>query len=326
MKQWTTEMVEFLKNNFDTLNFKEIGQILNKSEGAIRAKCHDLNLVKKDRWTDTDLFYLTENYAKLSTKDLAQKLNRTESAVQIKARKLGLKKYSYSCNYNFFESIETEEQAYWLGFISADGWINISSTNAGVVGIELQLKDIEHLKKFNKSIKGNYKIDTFEKQCKLGDKATYHKMCRIRIYSKKMVDDLIKLGITSQKTCNLQYPSIKSHLLPHFIRGYFDGDGCLHIKKHKMSNGNISLYPICDITSHNKQFLDILRNDIYEKKNICSYIYPEKNNHRLYIHAREHSLAFLNYIYKDAIIYLDRKYNLYKQIIEYENTRNCLAS
>lgn len=326
MKRWTTEMVEYLIQNYEEKSFSEISNILNKSESAIRAKCHDLNLVKKDRWTEADLFYLSENYSSLSTKDIAKKLNRTESAVQIKAKKLGLKKYSYTCNHDFFESIQTEEQAYWLGFISADGWISISDTGSGVLGIELQRGDIEHLKKFNKCIQGNYKIDTFEKTCSLSSKESRNKMCRIRIYSKKMVNDLINLGITSHKTYDMPYPKIDANLLPHYIRGYFDGDGCVRLRTYTTSQGEVVKYPICDITSHDKIFLEHLREDIYNKKQICSYIYPDKTNYRLYTHAREHSLSFLKYLYHNASIYLDRKFKIYQEIIEYEQTRNCLAS
>ena len=46
-----------------------------------------------------------------------------------------------------FETIDTEEKAYWLGFMYADGYIGASRYS---VGINLSLKDIDHLKKFCK--------------------------------------------------------------------------------------------------------------------------------------------------------------------------------
>lgn len=93
----------------------------------------------------------------MSTSDIAITLKRTTSAVKIKARKLGLSKYPYTCDYNYFDKIDSEEKAYWLGFIFADGYISVNeNSNSGCVGIDLCLSDIDHLKKFNKSINGNY--------------------------------------------------------------------------------------------------------------------------------------------------------------------------
>ena len=151
MKRWTDKETQYLKDNYDKKNFAEISAVIDKSEGAIRAKCFDLGLIKKDKWNEEDIEYVKKNYSIMPTKDIAKILNRTESAVQIKARRLGLKKYPYNCNYRFFETIDTEEKAYWLGFIASDGWISINkNTNSGTVGIELQVSDIDHLKKFNK--------------------------------------------------------------------------------------------------------------------------------------------------------------------------------
>lgn len=42
-----------------------------------------------------------------------------------------------------FDVIDTEEKAYWLGFMYADGYI---ASKGNVVGLNLSLKDIDHLK------------------------------------------------------------------------------------------------------------------------------------------------------------------------------------
>lgn len=325
MIRWTKEEEKYLIENYKCTTYDKISLVLNKSEGAIRAKCFDLGLVKNSRWTSDDVDFLINNYSILTTKEIARQLNRTETAVGIKAKKEGLKKYQYTCDYNFFEIIDTEAKAYWLGFISSDGWISVNSNSgAGVVGIELQVSDINHLKKFNKDIGGNYKIDVIEKQCNLSDHNTPFKMCRIRIYSKKMADDLIKLGVTSSKTENIKLPNLPQDLMRHYIRGFFDGDGCVRQRTRKLASGNECKYPVCDITSKCLDFLNELRTLLYKTKGICSYIYSDKNNtSRLYIHKNQHTLDFLNYIYSDSSVFLTRKYNIYQNITE---QANCLAN
>lgn len=326
MLRWTTEEEKYLIENYKTSNYTDLSQILSRSEGAIRAKCFELKLVKNDRWTDDEINYLLSSYHLIATKEIAEKLNRTPTSVGIKAKKMGLKKYEYICDYNFFENINTEQKAYWLGFISADGWISThKESNEGIVGIELQASDIGHLKKFNKDIKGNYKIDIIEKKCNLSTNQDHiFKLCRIRIYSKKMVDDLIALGLNSDKSHSLSLPQIPMELMKHYLRGYFDGDGCVRARTRKLANNDIKKYPVCDITSKCINFLETLRTYLYNSNKICSYIYPDKDDiGRLYIHKNEHTLNFLNLIYGDATVYLTRKYKIYQNIIDHTD---CLAN
>lgn len=318
MDRWTSEEERYLINNYMTLKYCTIAEVLNKTEGAIRAKCFDLKLVKNNAWSCEEIEYLKENYNQKSIKEIAEYLNRTENSVRLKANKNGLKKSPYNCDYGFFKSIDSEEKAYWFGFVAADGWISINaSSNAGVVGIELQYRDINHLKKFNKSICGNYKIDTLSRTCNV---STYpdkvHQMCRIRIFSMDMVNDLYKLGVTKDKTYCFHMPDMPENLMKHFIRGYFDGDGCVRTRTRKLKSGKVVEYPVCDFSSVDINFLEELRSYLYEKLNICSYIYVEDSGcHRLCIHKNEHTMTFLNHLYGDAQIYLDRKYKIYLSII-----------
>lgn len=329
MIYWNNEEIEFLKNNYDTMSYKEISSILGKTEGAIRAKCFDLSLVKHSRWTNEEILYLRENYEIKPTQEIASHLNRSSNSIKIKARKCGLKKYPYTCNYNFFKTIDSEEKAYWLGFICADGWVSLNRTaNSGCLGIELKSSDVNHLKKFNKDISGNYKIIFRESKCPLSPyKDKINTTCQIRIYSINLVSDLISCGVTPSKTYHLTWPNLPDHLMRHFIRGYFDGDGCVRIRTRTLSSGEMKNYPICDFTCKDKMFLLELRRYLYETSGICSYIYEDKNNcFRLYVHKLSHTVSFLKYIYSDSQVYLDRKFKKYNTIIKNNETYDCLAS
>lgn len=324
MLKWTNEEEMYLKDNYKLMDYATLSNVLNRSEGAIRAKCFDLGLVKNDRWSQDEINYLLSNYNNMSTKEIANNLGRTSTAINIKAKKLGLKKYEYTCNYDFFEKIDTEQKAYWLGFISSDGWVSINNAGSGVVGIELKASDVEHLKRFNKDISGNYKIDVFDKMCNLNGNNKTFKMCRIRVYSKKMANDLINLGLSTNKTFKLSLPKIPDELMRHYIRGVFDGDGCVRERSKTLSSGYIKKYPICDITSKCIDFLEEIRSYLYNTQEICSYIYlNEDNTGRLYIHKNQHAVDFLNYIYSNASVYLTRKYFIYQNIL---NHIDCLAN
>lgn len=325
MEKWTKEQENLLIEKYSDTDYKTLSNILDKTEGAIRAKCFDLNLVKKNRWTEDEINFLKENYSKLHKSEIAKYLNRTETSVKVKANKLGIKKYPYICNYEYFKSIDTESKAYWLGFIYADGWITKNSnTNSGYLGIQLKKSDADHLRKFNKDIDGNYPISFGEKICHIGDNNKLNHYCLIRIYSINMVNDLFNQGVNFNKSYNITFPCIQENLIKHFIRGFFDGDGCVRSRTRKLASGEIKKYPACDITCHEKSFLESIRSYIHSK-GLNSYIYPDGSGFRLYLSGQNDNINFLDYIYKDATIYLDRKYKRYQEIKNYTDN-DCLAS
>ena len=130
-------------------------------------------------------------------------------------------------NENYFEKIDSEDKAYFLGLICADGCIlNNKKTYRYQVALKLHIKDIEILKTFIKCIDGEMEI------WKHGQRD----MVELKLSGKKMVNDLSNLGITNNKTFFLKYPNILEHLERHFLRGYFDGDGCIRIKEDKRDN------------------------------------------------------------------------------------------
>lgn len=126
-----------------------------------------------------------------------------------------------------------------------------------------------------------------------------------------MVEDLISLNITPKKTYSKDFPIVRNDLIRHFIRGFFDGDGCIMFyKKRKRYQ--------CDFCSINKDFMEYLRKILFNN-NIKSYICLEKENelttaqcYRLRVGGKENVKRFLDYIYKDSNIYLDRKYKRYE--------------
>ena len=146
------------------------------------------------------------------------KISRSRFSLYLKSQNIEViktphKKKIYE---NIFEKINTEEKAYWLGFLYADGYVASGKRND--VELSLQLSDKCHLKKFKDFIgfEGKLITDSFR--------------CRISFKNKKIKQDLIKLGCTPKKSLTSKFPTeeqVPKELIPHFIRGYLDGDGCV---------------------------------------------------------------------------------------------------
>ena len=310
-KQWTEEELNYIKDNYGKIPIKEISLKLNRSISSIKHKAERDAIKSPREWTDEEIGYLKENYKTKTYKELSQHLNRTKSAIDLKINRLGLKKEKYTYNHHYFENIDTEDKAYWLGFIYADGCVMEYENNSCELAIKLQARDIGHLKKFNKSINGNNQITTFNRQCNLNGK--FYDGCQIRLYSEKIVHDLERHGVYPNKSLVITMPDINDDMFRHFIRGYFDGDGCIY------QSGNVkNSYVQCNFSCGSVVFLEQLRSYLYGN-NINSYICHDHDNvWKLIIGGMKNCDLFLHYIYDDANIYLDRKYlrkeELYKHL------------
>lgn len=320
---WIDEEEQFLLDNYLKMTHAEMGKYLHRTEQAIRAKCFELNLYKKERpWTEEEDRFLKKNYKEYSNAELSELLDRSYEAIHNRGSKLGLKKSPYFCNYHFFDCIDNEEKAYWLGFIIADGWLNLNTeTNSGTVGIELQYKDLNHLKKFNKSLDGNYKITDRWRKCNISQHETESHNCIIRIYSTIMYQSLANLGLNENKSYEAFFPKIRNDLYRHMIRGYFDGDG-----RFCLSNKNFGVAFVTASKRLKDGLLDITRKQGIEIKDYSTNTGYSRTMYVPEITNNKNRLLFLDWIYKDSNIYLDRKYKKYLKAKDKYGTRDCLAS
>lgn len=216
-------------------------------------------------------------------------------------------------NEDFFENIDTEEKAYWLGFISADG--NVCKTskvyNSWRISINLNQIDHNHLEKFKKSIESNdIEINDYIHKGSFSN-INGSKMSKISVNSYKMCNDLIKLGVTPNKSYSIEMPNIREDLIRHYLRGYFDGDGCYYYKKYpnrvRYSFEVVGMSEI--ILSQFKNILSLV--DI--KLNI--YKRDRNNSIRLMTSSKNEIIKLIHYLYDDCNIYLDRKYEKINDIL-----------
>ena len=206
-------------------------------------------------------------------------------------------------NENVFDNIDTEEKAYWLGFIFADGYI---SSTKYTFEICLKGADKRHLDKFNNFMQHENKNHVKLSYVNLNGKK--FERCRWAVTNKHLWETLNNFGCTPRKSLSLQFPNLnifKTHdLIYHFIRGYFDGDGCFSrsICK-KIVNPNVSLLGTYDFLYQISDILKIKGRFLHDKRH-------NQNTYTMYFNKLD-TLIFLEYIYKNASIYLNRKYQLY---------------
>lgn len=204
-------------------------------------------------------------------------------------------------NHDYFQDIDTEEKAYWLGFIMADGCVYKGSNNTLRLQINLKSSDVGHLDKFQQAIRSSYKIQI--KKITVNSEAAL-----LKINSTKMCKDLQDLGVVLRKSLICEMPNIPNQLMKHFIRGYFDGDGCITTPKNK--NTKVT------IVGGEKMMKSI--KDFLEKENILISFhnpYKGKKTFTLETQSKKNVTEFLRFLYDDASIYLDRKYFLYKNFL-----------
>lgn len=198
----------------------------------------------------------------------------------------------------FFEIIDSIEKAWILGFLYADGCVS-----GNRLSVQLAEKDLEIIQKI-KNILGF--------QGKLYKSTSNGKpQVSLMLTSTKMTNDLRSIGCSERKTHTLKFPSLDEYLIPHFVRGYFDGDGCITYNKHR--NG-----PKINIKSTEK-FLSFLKG-VLSSLGISSSLY--KQNHaevyNLDISGYNSVVRFGNMIYKDSesANRMDRKFNRFIEVFD----------
>jgi len=217
----------------------------------------------------------------------------------------------YDCDFTFFEQIDTEAKAYWLGFIAADGCIQDDRT--WVIG--LASADKAHLEKIREPLKTTspvreYYRETLIKHPKRGDYIRKQFVIRFQITSRKMVADLVRLGITKRKTFTLEYPSfslVPKHLQHHFVRGYFDGDGCICSTLDKRSDNLIWRF---EIISSQQFCAKMWGTFLHTHMNSVPHFVPHPDSEgitKFTVLRLDDIRSIRDGLYKDATIFLERK-------------------
>ena len=280
----------------------ELQEILKKKE-AFKKACKWENILSKNEFT-----FLKEEIVKMNKKGISF----TQISKLLKIERHSIRRWMKSIDYkiinnhnslrireNLFESVFSEEDAYWLGFIYADGYIG----DKGQFSIGLKESDYSHLLKFADFCN----FDKSKVRTKIKTNFPNSFSCRIAFATQHLKERFNNIGIIPRKSLILTFPTfLKKDLERHFIRGYFDGDGCISLVKLKTKSPAKSVSLL-----GTKEFLESLLNIFTFDTVLVKKDKRHQNNTYSINFNRKDGIKFLDYMYKDSNIYLERKYNKY---------------
>jgi intein/homing endonuclease len=145
---------------------------------------------------------------------------------QNKTRKRAFSFVKEGANENYFHVIDSPRKAYWLGLLYADGWIVTEHSKPKGFSIALHERDKYLLEWFASDL--NHK-GLVKKERATG------KLFQVKLTSEVAANDLIGLGVVPKKSKIVVLPKLNDKLYPYFVRGYFDGDGCVYTRKNSIS-------------------------------------------------------------------------------------------
>lgn len=213
----------------------------------------------------------------------------------------------------FFDNIDTEEKAYFLGFLYADG---CNHKDVNYVSLGLEETDREILVKLASLIY----VENPEFHVKIQDRTHDGKgrTAYFTINSKRICAQLEKLGCPQAKTFILTYPEwMSDNLHSHFIRGYFDGDGSISVNT-KMGKG--SSFKITSSFAFARSVKKIITSKVEVNMGVdlssnSSSVYDARSNGDRQVEK------ITDWIYGDATIFMKRKHDIYRQLkLEIEKT------
>lgn len=259
-------------------------------------------------WTDEQVAYiinkyLNENY---TLKQLGKEFNCSYPTIRNLLNKHKIKsrgnKQGYPRDEFYFNKIDTEEKAYWLGFLYADGCVHSNNYE-----ISVNITDKEHIEKFKAAIKAfNHNITEIQDKRFQNAKTLY----QFSIKDKQLHQDLIKWGCIPQKSLLInKIPNIPRDYVSHFLRGYFDGDGSLHYLRGT-NNYRISFVGT-------KDFLNDIQKELQTNVSLQSNIAGKA--YVLQIAGRKQIERILNYLYNNSKENnrLNRKYQKYLDCLDW---------
>lgn len=238
-------------------------------------------------------------------------------------------KRKHKFNKYYFESINNNNKAYVLGLLYADGFNNVER---GQIKLALQERDKHILEDINKELESNIEL-----RYRITNNINAQNCYELLICSRDMSNDLKELGCTQNKSLTLKLPKpeqVPLKFIPSFIRGYFDGDGSFWYNnvKYIKKNKEVSLYLSSQVSFVGSiffanEFKILLKNILDINLVICQRKHGHKNIVEFSVGGNKQVLGFMNWIYKDSILHLNRKYNKYLEFKkEYKKKQNIKKS
>lgn len=222
--------------------------------------------------------------------------------------------------HDFFKDIKTELQAYLLGFYAADGSID---EKRKTFRIHLQKGDCDIIYLYKDVISPDARLfvrEAQEENIIRTKRINGHGSIGVDITSAILVNDLVNLGIGYRKSINeIKIPEIPKDLIRHFIRGYFDGDGCItgYLAVEKGKKDRVRY--VAQIDSKKRNILDEVK-EFFEKNNInFNLIYLKRDDmYRISTSSKQELAKLFKLFYDDSYFMLQRKFDKFNYYVNTE--------
>lgn len=246
---------------------------------------------------------------------VADEVGYTKEGIRCAMQRLGIavnKPVRYSFDERFFTK-DAEEVFYWAGFIAADGCLK-KHGNSDALDIALSSKDEYHLELFKRDINSTHPIHkSIIKNSKHNSKWNDSEKVEIRVLSKYLPEDLARFNITQRKTHTYTFPEwlIEHSMVNHFMRGYFDGDGSWFIGSSRKTPQ--VFFSLRGTVGFLKTYRSILEKYGLQQRDKD----PRINNGIGVLEYGGNGVAvkIRDFLYRDANVYMERKYNIVKDVV-----------
>lgn len=277
----------------------------------------DICLVMRRKFTQQEINSIIDLYNTGKQQwQIAQILQCEQTTISGILRRNGIttrigKKITYTdVNISFFKEINSEESAYFLGFLYADGSIQVNNT-AYCVTLKLKSNDQLILEKFRDIMSPSSSIKITK------NKNSPNEYSYFRISQKEICEQLISHGCVPNKSLILEFPTtVPDNLVRHFLRGYSDGDGTIYKNKFKNKKTINTIWKIISTKQFCNHVAKILKEElgINCSQSLCK---PDKNKitTTLSVGGNLQVRKVLDWLYKDATIYLPRKHEKYLEFL-----------
>lgn len=187
----------------------------------------------------------------------------------------------------------TPETAYWAGFLMADGCIR----DGGELLLNVHMQDKEHLERFAAWI-GLTAECVYKSSGRLGA----GDQSKIHLKHARLLEDLKPWGVVPRKSYVFSAPEVSDKLFPHFVRGWFDGDGYVSLRKGRER---------CRITG-NSNAMQWLSERVEVMSGVSPTVSDRKEGRvwaKLCIGGANNVLRFIGWMQPESAARLDRKWS-----------------
>lgn len=278
-------------------------------------------------FTDEELRDIKESYLNGESSVLiGKRYNTTHKPILRELHNMGVnvdqKRFvrKYGLNEHYFDFIDTPNKAYIMGLLHSDGSNNIDKST---ISISLQEEDKDILERVRIEIGSEKPLEFLDYSNKHDFGYTYKNQYRLLMFNKHMCEELNNKGIIPNKSLIIGFPHWLTHeLIPHYVRGVYDGDGSIY-RAYRNDNN----LPITVTITATESFCIDLKNICEKELNISAGIYDASCHNGITkvftLSGRNIAKKFLDWIYQDADLFLQRKYDRY---CEYYNINNSLSA